>query len=596
MCKPIFPKLLSGVTFIAGFALLIFAGRHVFATPNATGGADNHTVDWASKRVVSFENSAALLLEGAPEDAFRLDRNEAGAKLAAGANANAVLSLDLITDGGAGNRRDDGVTSGTVSGRGATIALEVFATGVRTSLRGMIIKFDFDASLVSFVKAENSAFGLSVRAGSVGTNFAGTSLVTLAPSGFLARAEFETVANVTGTAFTIGIESVTLAESSTSSDEITTASEIGFNATRSPDFDGDGTVGFPDFLAFAGSFGTSQGDARYEARYDLDGNGSVGFSDFLIFAGAFGSQVPPSGGGGTTPPPSGFAPANQQAFNSLAVGNRVRAQGFFVDIVSAGRFTEGLNRHEGRYTYTNTGANSGQFTQVYDDTELFGGRCESRLTFTSATTGTGYTTCDSGFEGNTGTWRITELATPVFVRASSDTLHFGILGTWRAGQTRAYDLQLRKKTPQGRWNDVCVTYSNRSDDTITAYAGPWIYSPDLEPNTTYEFRYRYRNSSSCDTGSPEPWSPIAEGTTADGATGGGGGGNGTPGSLGRCTVGMVVRPNQSCTVSGGALRNIGGGCVNYTPFGSGRICSAGFNLNGLQGTREGDNFRITAVP
>ena len=40
----------------------------------------------------------------------------------------------------------------------------------------------------------------------------------------------------------------------------------------------------------------------------------------------------------------------------------------------------------------------------------------------------------------------------------------------------------------------------------------------------------------------------------------------------------------------------GGGCVNYTSFGSGRICSAGFNLNGLQGTREGDNFRITAVP
>ena len=74
-----------------------------------------------------------------------------------------------------------------------------------------------------------------------------------------------------------------------------------------------------------------------------------------------------------------------------------------------------------------------------------------------------------------------------------------------------------------------------------------------------------------------------------------GGGGGTS-NLGACRVGLVVRPNQSCTVSGGSLRNVGGGCVNYTPFGSGRICSAGFNLNGLQGTREGDNFRITAVP
>ena len=56
------------------------------------------------------------------------------------------------------------------------------------------------------------------------------------------------------------------------------------------DFDGDGTVGFGDFLRFAGAFGSSRGDAGYDARYDLDGNGSVGFSDFVIFAGAFGAK------------------------------------------------------------------------------------------------------------------------------------------------------------------------------------------------------------------------------------------------------------------------------------------------------------------
>ncbi|MCY3765883.1 MAG: choice-of-anchor D domain-containing protein, partial [Gemmatimonadetes bacterium] len=56
------------------------------------------------------------------------------------------------------------------------------------------------------------------------------------------------------------------------------------------DFDGDGTVGFSDFLQFAGVFGTSRGDRGYDARYDLDGNGSVGFSDFVIFAGAFGAK------------------------------------------------------------------------------------------------------------------------------------------------------------------------------------------------------------------------------------------------------------------------------------------------------------------
>ena len=35
--------------------------------------------------------------------------------VAAGPNANARLSLDLILDGGAGNQQNDGVTSGTVS-------------------------------------------------------------------------------------------------------------------------------------------------------------------------------------------------------------------------------------------------------------------------------------------------------------------------------------------------------------------------------------------------------------------------------------------------------------------------------------------------
>ena len=56
------------------------------------------------------------------------------------------------------------------------------------------------------------------------------------------------------------------------------------------DFDADGTVGFGDFVQFAGNFGLSQGDEGFDARFDLDGNGAVGFSDFLIFAGAFGKS------------------------------------------------------------------------------------------------------------------------------------------------------------------------------------------------------------------------------------------------------------------------------------------------------------------
>ena len=54
--------------------------------------------------------------------------------------------------------------------------------------------------------------------------------------------------------------------------------------TRSPDWDGDGEVGFEDFVKFAAKYGYRRGRAGYDPRYDLDRDGAVGFSDFLIFA------------------------------------------------------------------------------------------------------------------------------------------------------------------------------------------------------------------------------------------------------------------------------------------------------------------------
>ena len=215
----------------------------------------------------------------------------------AGPNANAVVSLDLIADAGAGNRTDDGITSGVVSGQGTTIAVEIFATGVRTSLLGMVIEFEFDASLLSFVKAENSAFYLTAPEGSIGIQFAARNPVTLASSGYLARAEFETVSDVTATEFSIGIGSVTLAQSMTSSDELIATNVIRFNASPSPDFDGDDFVGFSDLLIFARGFGSHQGDGGYNAVVDLNSDGEIGFIDLLLFAESFGAPPPSTGGG-----------------------------------------------------------------------------------------------------------------------------------------------------------------------------------------------------------------------------------------------------------------------------------------------------------
>ena len=57
------------------------------------------------------------------------------------------------------------------------------------------------------------------------------------------------------------------------------------------DFDGDGVVGFSDFVQFASAFGLNSGEDGYETQYDLDGNGVIGFSDFLIFAESFGKTA-----------------------------------------------------------------------------------------------------------------------------------------------------------------------------------------------------------------------------------------------------------------------------------------------------------------
>ena len=51
------------------------------------------------------------------------------------------------------------------------------------------------------------------------------------------------------------------------------------------DIDGDGEVGFTDFLEFSRSFGA---DAEFNASADFDRDGAVDFPDFLIFTREFG--------------------------------------------------------------------------------------------------------------------------------------------------------------------------------------------------------------------------------------------------------------------------------------------------------------------
>ncbi|MFT5365931.1 MAG: hypothetical protein ACI8V2_000873 [Candidatus Latescibacterota bacterium] len=71
----------------------------------------------------------------------------------------------------------------------------------------------------------------------------------------------------------------------------------------SGDFDGSGTVDFPDFIQFAGAFG--QEATGNNALYDLDvSGGTIDFQDFLAFAATFGQTEDTGSGGGSTDTPT----------------------------------------------------------------------------------------------------------------------------------------------------------------------------------------------------------------------------------------------------------------------------------------------------
>ena len=62
-------------------------------------------------------------------------------------------------------------------------------------------------------------------------------------------------------------------------------------AVRNPDIDGNGIVGFSDFLAFAQNFGKTKSSPGFDSRLDFDKNGKVDFTDFIYFAGHYGETL-----------------------------------------------------------------------------------------------------------------------------------------------------------------------------------------------------------------------------------------------------------------------------------------------------------------
>ncbi len=84
------------------------------------------------------------------------------------------------------------------------------------------------------------------------------------------------------------------------------------------DFDDNGMINVADFLLFVAVFGTSSGDATYNAVMDMDGNGAIGIPDFLLFVDVFGTTCETTS---LPPPPPPPPPSNPDRDALVALYN-----------------------------------------------------------------------------------------------------------------------------------------------------------------------------------------------------------------------------------------------------------------------------------
>lgn len=210
----------------------------------------------------------------------------------------AAVVLDMKTALG-----DQGQRSITSPNVGETFTIDVVATRDAIGLAGYQIVLKYDATHFQFERFNvagifTGASPITIpETGRISMNvaFLGTG-PTAESSGSIGQATFSVLEGfqapssitLTSAVFSTGTEQQTIELG------VNSRVAIGLEPTASassPDFDGDGEVGFTDFIAFAQIFGTRSGDAKYDARYDLDSSGDVGFPDFITFAQAFGKPA-----------------------------------------------------------------------------------------------------------------------------------------------------------------------------------------------------------------------------------------------------------------------------------------------------------------
>lgn len=200
------------------------------------------------------------------------------------------LSLDLD------NSPDDQAAATLIASPDRVIAIQIFGQNIQNAT-GISPRFEYNANQVTYqgffagnvlpnaqVLAEHGTNPTFVQVSMV--SFGGSATVS---TGLIGTIHFHTTSAFSGT--TIRLTRAILISRDGQFETISLNVTIALRSVPSPDFDGDGRVGFMDFVLFASRFGSTRGDGTYEAKYDLDIDGAIGFSDFVIFARDFGKEV-----------------------------------------------------------------------------------------------------------------------------------------------------------------------------------------------------------------------------------------------------------------------------------------------------------------
>ncbi len=206
--------------------------------------------------------------------------------------SQATFSLSLDVDGAAG---DQAVTSLDVA-PGSVVSLQVFGKNIQNA-DGVSIRFEYDATQLLYegfdsgsvlpnaqVLALPSTNPTAIEISLV--SFGGKAAVD---SGLVGSIRFRTTSTFSGT--TLRLVRAELGRGGQREEVTFDNTSVALQlAVLTPDFNGDGRVGFDDFVLFVGQFGLSRGDEQYDAKYDLDEDGTIGFGDFLIFGRSFGKE------------------------------------------------------------------------------------------------------------------------------------------------------------------------------------------------------------------------------------------------------------------------------------------------------------------